>query len=642
MNKPLKSKRHDHYLSMYKSNTKRPLRDYSVFTSTHISPFSSQKDFSSSSPCGSASASTSTSEPRSLKTLNPTCILNNHIIQNMEKNIQKKINFADNNSTNNKNTNLNQGDDDQLLGNNGSTGENLHKMTDSFLNDVQGKPSNDFYNPDLLIPNPIHYQEYLYIDENSYDQHLYKPEDSLYAAGLQNETFDSTSFELDSNVSPQSVSNENINPIFFHNTPSPSDKNSIRIVTASNRIIKLKDKKLLQAIQKSLDSNSRIEALNPNNNNDINDNSRKNNNNKSSSGFKTLNENQVITSSILSSPRKEINESLNNAILMASNLPIKRKFINPSTHQGHINNPSTNDVIIGNAFRGWHNSNNERYIAKVNDTLAFKSGFEPETNSNPNSERGSSSSNEQNINNNSDINNGNINNNLNTSNSSNKNFDDTAYMRSQKSGHADEKNQRSQHSKQILSIKREIKWKNDFQIPKLRSRRADSIANLGKSFNLEHSLVKENVGNGNFGNCDQEELSKGRDDDSEDDNLDNQSKNKDVVMEIFRESMKKNKDNFLKSKPRDKSNTPIPKITKLKVARCIPKLGDPTLRANLYEEKDIFRCAQCPKVFKQRSQWKRHVDCIHLKIAKFVCIKCGKAFKRSDHLKNHIRRIHGT
>lgn len=648
MNKPLKSKKHDHYLSMYRSNTKRPLQDYSVFTSTHLSPKSSQKDLSSSSPCGSASASTSTSEPRSLKTLNPTCILNKHIIQNIEKNSIKKIDFSDNN-----NTNHNSGVDIAINNGTGSTKDGFHnfhaRLTDSFLNDVQHKPANDFYNPDLLIPNPIHYQEYLYMNENGYDQHLYKPEDSLYTSGFQNDTFDSTSFELDSNVSPQSVSNENINPIFFHNTPSPSDSNSIRIVTASNRIIKLKDKKLLQAIQKSLNSNVRMEALNPNRGNIVNPNDKCcDRYNKSSVGFKKLNDNQAATNSILSSPRKEINESLNNAILQASNFPVKSKFLNPSINQNSINNVTSNEVSNGNVYRGWQNSMNEHYAVKPNEPLSFRSNFDPETNSNPDSERECSSSNATHSNstgngNSNSISNSNSNNNSTDlaskkiTHSNNINIDSKTYLLPQAEGQQDEKIHKAQHSKQILSIKREIKWKNDFQIPKLRSRQGDSTVSNSKNLNLE--MVKENAHNGGY---DVEDYGDGRDEDFDDDKLDGQPKNKDVVMEIFRESMRKNKDNFLKTKPRDKSNTPIPKITKLKVTRCIPKLGDPTLRASMYEEKDIFRCAQCPKVFKQRSQWKRHVDCIHLKIAKFVCIKCGKAFKRSDHLKNHIRRIHGT
>ena len=557
----------------------------------------------------------------------------------MEKNNIKKINFSDGNNTNHNNV-----ADDVITDGTGSSKDGFHnlqtRLTDSFLNDVQHKPANDFYNPDLMIPNPIHYQEYLYINENNYDQHLYKPEDSLYTSGFQNDTFDSTSFELDSNVSPQSVSNENINPIFFHNTPSPSDSNSIRIVTASNRIIKLKDKKLLQAIQKSLDSNIRMEALNPNKGNNVNTNDKYGiGYNKTPVGFKTLNDNQAVTNSILSSPRKEINESLNNAILLASNLPVKRKFLNPSAHQHSINNAASNEVANGSVYRGWQNSISENYAVKPNESLSFRSGFDPETNSNPDSERECSSSNTTNSNSNSSGKNTDLTSKK-DAHSNNINIDSKTYMLSQAEGQQDEKIHKGQHSKQILNIKREIKWKNDFQIPKLRSRRGDPTTVNSKNLNLE--LVKENAHTGVFGDGNGDVFVHGRDDDFDDDKLDSQSKNKDVVMEIFRESMRKNKDNFLKSKPRDKSNTPIPKITKLKVARCIPKLGDPTLRASMYEEKDIFRCAQCPKVFKQRSQWKRHVDCIHLKIAKFVCIKCGKAFKRSDHLKNHIRRIHGT
>ncbi|GMG19344.1 unnamed protein product [Ambrosiozyma monospora] len=53
-----------------------------------------------------------------------------------------------------------------------------------------------------------------------------------------------------------------------------------------------------------------------------------------------------------------------------------------------------------------------------------------------------------------------------------------------------------------------------------------------------------------------------------------------------------------------------------------------------------YACDQCEKTFRQKSQWKRHVDCVHLKIAKFECEKCGKLFKRTDHLKNHLQRLH--
>lgn len=51
-------------------------------------------------------------------------------------------------------------------------------------------------------------------------------------------------------------------------------------------------------------------------------------------------------------------------------------------------------------------------------------------------------------------------------------------------------------------------------------------------------------------------------------------------------------------------------------------------------------CPRCKKVFKQRSQIKRHIDCVHLKLTKYVCPFCVIKFKRSDHLTNHVKRIH--
>lgn len=54
----------------------------------------------------------------------------------------------------------------------------------------------------------------------------------------------------------------------------------------------------------------------------------------------------------------------------------------------------------------------------------------------------------------------------------------------------------------------------------------------------------------------------------------------------------------------------------------------------------IFPCSQCPKSFTQKSQWRRHVECVHLNLVKYHCEFCGKGFKRSDHLKNHSRRMH--
>ena len=112
-----------------------------------------------------------------------------------------------------------------------------------------------------------------------------------------------------------------------------------------------------------------------------------------------------------------------------------------------------------------------------------------------------------------------------------------------------------------------------------------------------------------------------------------------IVQRIFKESMKLNKDNFSKHKIEENEQHLVPEITRLRIAKPTSFVEE---GGEKFEEKDIYKCADCPKVFRQRSQWKRHVDCIHLKIAKFVCIECTKAFKRSDHLKNHIRRIHGV
>lgn len=55
----------------------------------------------------------------------------------------------------------------------------------------------------------------------------------------------------------------------------------------------------------------------------------------------------------------------------------------------------------------------------------------------------------------------------------------------------------------------------------------------------------------------------------------------------------------------------------------------------------IFPCSQCPKSFTQKSQWRRHVECVHLNLVRYHCEFCRKGFKRSDHLKNHSRRLHG-
>lgn len=55
---------------------------------------------------------------------------------------------------------------------------------------------------------------------------------------------------------------------------------------------------------------------------------------------------------------------------------------------------------------------------------------------------------------------------------------------------------------------------------------------------------------------------------------------------------------------------------------------------------DYFPCPKCAKAFTQKSQWRRHIDCVHLNLVKYHCEVCSKGFKRSDHLKNHTRRMH--
>ncbi len=57
-------------------------------------------------------------------------------------------------------------------------------------------------------------------------------------------------------------------------------------------------------------------------------------------------------------------------------------------------------------------------------------------------------------------------------------------------------------------------------------------------------------------------------------------------------------------------------------------------------ESGSHECPRCKKVFKQRSQIKRHIDCVHLKLTKYMCPFCVIKFKRSDHLTNHVKRIH--
>jgi uncharacterized C2H2 Zn-finger protein len=519
-------------------------------------------------------------DPRILKTVDPNFIINNSIMDStIRSNVvalpetvesfEKKISLSKNN---------------EIIDN--ETKNNV----DFFLNDSNSKNNNNshYFNFEPEFVNPHYYQEYRY-------------DDSFYTQNIYNKSFDLTSYELDSNITSSNPNSnhqndENINPIFFHNTPSPNNKNSIRIITSSNRIKKLKDKKLIQAIHKSLNM--------------------RNNNGKHNledfSNFKTLNNNHNnylnSTTSLLSSPRKEINESLTNEIYCNQELSQKIVLTNSNSNISHETYNHDKNYTYSLALKN---------IVDNDPNLKIISGLENDLDNR-----------------------------------------DIVYMNNTNN---------ELQSKKIYSIKREIKWKKHgcyylnntiTQINKVehnieQSNKEKLNYNVDysikeDSFNGTSSTKKFNENNRNNNTFISTTIFSNKDKDSNNDksNNDNNTSNNeikdcDAVLEIFRESLKKNKSDIMKTRKRDRLIMPTPKITKLKIRKANIINGS-EYSGSEFEEKDVFKCVQCPKVFKQRSQWKRHVDCIHLKIAKFVCIKCNKAFKRSDHLKNHIRRIHGS
>ncbi|GME96789.1 unnamed protein product [Ambrosiozyma monospora] len=87
-----------------------------------------------------------------------------------------------------------------------------------------------------------------------------------------------------------------------------------------------------------------------------------------------------------------------------------------------------------------------------------------------------------------------------------------------------------------------------------------------------------------------------------------------------------------KARRRAKNYWTVPKPNKRRKKQSRAREIDPT--------EFRYGCDLCEKTFRQKSQWKRHVDCVHLKIAKFECEECGRLFKRTDHLKNHLHRMH--
>lgn len=451
--------------------------------------------------------------------------------------------------------------------------------SNNFLTDIEGlKPCNKEYYTTEIITDPQYFQNYLEDSQKYYDD--------------SNLSFDITSYELDSNPTPRS-NNENINPAFFHHTPSPNNKASIRVITASNRITKLRDKKLIQAIHRSLDLKTCPDR---------------------NQTFKTLNDNQSVSLKndlLLSSPRKEINETFKNALMQNNNswkeihnsptIPLenyifssvskqlKLEEFSDSEHQersnlrnfpktfgelGNSENPNLNLALTTIDIQEYQETLDQLQTEIAQSQMHLK-----------NTENVECSTVE--------------------ARKYKRKRATTKYTELMDSAVSDESEDEFVLKKSVKPVKRGRKPK---KIAKLKAKKPSELPET------------------------------------------------DIVQQLFKESMRRNKDNFSKMKTANSINLATPKMAKLKVTRNASNITrEPKKTATLpnseteetieaapkdLTQKDIFECSECPKVFRQRSQWKRHVDCIHLKIAKFVCIKCNKAFKRSDHLKNHIRRIH--
>ncbi|KAG0678130.1 hypothetical protein C6P40_004954 [Pichia californica] len=620
-NKLLKSRRKDCFLPIAKHNPKAN------------SKLSTHEEYKSiphaliitSSPCNSAPYSGSSQSHNLTKTVDPYCISNNNYNNDGNNNNIQSILST---STENIDPIISKED---FLPNNSNADNYLDMSIDKssinsniFYLNTQ-KYLEDTYDPNLLADS-INYHQYLYSNQslllnlddnendnnNNHDNHNNnKVVDSMYTNGIQNETFNSTSYELDSNLTPNThhaTNDDNINPIFYHETPSPSNTHSIRIVTASNRIVRLRDKKLLNAIHKTLDSPIKVknnQQLHPQ---DI---------------LKNLNSNQQISRRILSSPRKDINDSLIKAIsdINDNSSCIPKEF---------INNEFSKDIEIDD-------NKNEKDIynlSKEIDTLPSQNSII--------------------LNNNNNNNNNNINYNNNNKNRKNKAFPFHSENLSQETNpkrFANKSISTNSHQSQFfiklktasttastttsslstpaISSTTTVKFKTN-KINKQQKQQKDQNSKLRSQTRKDENSTQTSQSTGSLDF--QTELSHS----NNSENIEESRKihqNPDLVMQIFREPIKETTDHLSKSKSKEN----VSKISRVRVK--IPRIHPASL--DNFEEKDIYECVQCSKVFKQRSQWKRHVDCIHLKIAKFICVKCTKAFKRSDHLKNHVRRIHG-
>lgn len=526
--KPLKSRRHDRYLS----SVYTPESNFASTQSSSMlnSPYAFYKNLYydiHSSPCGSAS---------NRNTVNPSILFN-----------ENRLNILDS-----------------------------PKREMEYPNQTNLNSSELNYQPNVTIFNSLCSDNDLNFDAN--DLQL-EDLDSMYTAGFENETFNSsTSYELDSNLTsrPRStinLSNDSINPLYYHSTPSPSEKNSIRIVTSSNRIVKLKDQKLLNAIYRSINIKDKLI-----------DSKKELDNNNNENKKKSLNEEQSHTSQ-------------NRCQNAYSDLPIKKKFIiknkGNTIHISKVNKSDENSEKLENEEQERVNLNNKTQSQLKWDSEA--SDYEICNND----------------------------------------------IRELLTSQSDEEycKHKSESHKHCRNDKTELTFEPQLKSPMVKLRKTGRPGRKKGKNLLELDLEKGN--DSLIFDSDWEPEQKYCKSNKSDVNIEikkaEEKGEKDIVLDIFRESMKKNKDNFIK-KPRHKSKPQVPKVTKLHVPRMLKN----SKNTNSHEEKGLFRCSECPKVFKQRSQWKRHVDCIHLKIAKFICVKCNKAFKRSDHLKNHIRRIHGA